>query len=191
MRHRHPWLVVLLSSVISLAAARSAEADFITSLSVNVSPTGGIFQYDYTLMNSTQSTVSAYVFALAVDPAANLQSIGTPIGWDSTYNVGDTSITWSAPSDQLALEPGFSAFFAFTSVDPPLTRNYDVTGFDPDQFQFYDNPGTTWAPGISSVPEPSALILLGIGSLALIVHYLSWNSNRWCRRGRCHRGIRV
>jgi hypothetical protein len=178
MRYRQTKLVLLISSVIAVAAIPNVHADFITSLSVNVSAKRGAHEYDYTLSNSIQSTVSAYVLALSVDVGADLQSIVIPTGWDVSYNVGGTSITWSAPSDPLAIAPGFSAAFGFTSAEPPLTGNYDVTGFDPDQFQFYDNPGTTLSPGTSSVPEPSALLLLAVGGLSVIGFYLSRVRNR-------------
>jgi PEP-CTERM motif len=180
MRYRHVERIVLWSALIAVAAAPEAQADFVTSLSGNVTPISGAYEYDYTLTNSSQSTVSAYVFALSVDAGADLQSIVIPTGWDVTYNVGDASIIWSAPSDLLAVAPGLSAAYGFISAEPPLTGNYDVTGFDPDQFQFYDNPGTTFVPGISSVPEPSTLVLLGFGGLAVIGY--SW----FRARSRCH-----
>jgi hypothetical protein len=178
--NRRSLSLVLVVFMLTPVFPAETRAGFITSLSTNVTPIGGAYQYEYTLMNSTQSTISAYVFALAVAPEADLQLIVTPAGWDATYNAGDTSITWSAPSDELAVTPGSSTLFGFTSVEPPTTGDYQVTGFDPDNFQFYSNPGTTSVPGISSVPEPSALILLGISSLALIGYYRFWNENR-CR----------
>ena len=136
------------------------RADLITSLSVSVTSTGGGLEaYDYTLANLTQSTVSVYAFALSVDGGADLQSISSPTGWDVTYNAGDTSITWSAPTSDAAIAPGSSAFFSFISAEPPVLGDYQAIGFDPTNFQFYNNPGMTSVPGISSVPEPSAYYL--------------------------------
>jgi len=177
-------LIAFLSSLIAVATAPATRADFITDLSPNVTPQAGVYQYAYTLTNSAQSTVSAYALALAVDSGANLQSVLSPTGWDATYNPGDTSITWSAPSDLLAISPGSSADFSFISAEPPVLGDYQAIGFAPIFFQFYTNPGTTSVPGTSSVPEPSSLILLGIGSVALIGYYRSRNGKR-CRPARC------
>ena len=69
MRYRQAQLVVLLTSLVTIAVAPTAQADFVTSLSVNITQVSGAYEYDYTLTNSTQSTVSAYVFALSVGAA--------------------------------------------------------------------------------------------------------------------------
>jgi hypothetical protein len=98
----------------------------------------------------------------------DLQAVVILMGWDATYSSGDTSITWSSPSDLLAISPGASAVFGFSSANPPAIGNYQATGFDPDLFQFYSNARTTSTPGAASAPEPSSLTLAGLGAMVLL-----------------------
>src|SRR5208283_3048451 len=127
------------------------------TLSESATQNSGLYQYSYTLTNSPQSTISAYIFALAVDKGANLQSLTGPTGWEILYTVGSTSVEWDTAFQPIA--PGGSATFGFTSVEPPASNMYQTTGFDPNSFQFYNNTGTTSTPGAVSVPEPASLTL--------------------------------
>ena len=185
MKRRNLLLAVFVF-MLPMFSPIDTRADLITSLSVDVTPTeGGFDEYAYTLTNSSQSTVSVYAFGLSVNVGANLQSITSPKGWDVTYAEGDSSITWSAPSTDIAiisgsslnsaysvpascLISGSSLEFSLFSAEPPVSGDSQAIGFDPDSFKFYINPGTTLVPGISSVPEPSAIILLGVAALALV-----------------------
>ncbi len=40
-----------------------------------------------------------------------------------------------------------------------MPGDYQSIGFDPALFKFYTNSGATSVPGISSVPEPSSVVL--------------------------------
>jgi hypothetical protein len=149
-----------------------ARADFITSLSTDVTPiSGGLYQYTYNLTDTTQSTIAAFAFAVDVDQTANLGSIMTPAGWDVTYNTGDLVITWSTGFSPI--EPGGSAAFSFESIESPVNALYQATGFDPVFFQFYGNSGTTVSPGVASVPEPTSVVLLASGLTLILTHVLA------------------
>jgi len=144
----------------------SAWAGFVTSLSSSVTETTDhLYQYTYTLTGESQSTISAYSFALAVDDNANLQTITGPSDWSPSYSQGATTITWSTGT---GLAPGNSAIFSFISGEPPVSSSYQLIGFDPTNFQFYTNPGSTSSPGIASIPEPSSLILAAMGTICMI-----------------------
>jgi hypothetical protein len=146
--------------VISLGSPQVARADLITTLSASERPDAGMFQYAYTLTESPQSTIPAYIFVLAVDSAADLQSVTAPPGWEALYVVGSTAVEWDTAFQPIA--PGGSADFSFLSVESPALNMYQVTGFDPIEFQFFLNTGTTISPATAvavSVPEPSGLFL--------------------------------
>jgi hypothetical protein len=163
------WGVI---AACALAAWPQARADLITTLSVDVTHgAGGLEAYAYTLANSIQSTVPVYAFALTVDAGADLQLIAGVAGWDVTYNAGDTLISWSAPSTDIAIAPGSSGVFGFASAEGPGPGDYEAIGFDATSFQFFSNTGSALVPSASSLPEPSGLVLLGIASLAFCGYY--------------------
>lgn len=172
--------LALLALLATVGAPSLARADFITTLSASVTPSGGgTYDYSYNLTNTAQSTIGAYEFALGVDTGANLQSIVAPSGWDETYNPGDTSITWSTFTP---LDPGSSAVFAFASLEPPVSGDYVAIGFDPNSFQFYTNTGTSLVPGVASVPEPASFVLLASGFGLIVTWLLVTRQRRNLRR---------
>ena len=79
--------------------------------------------------------------------------------WGVTYNAGDTSITWSAPSDQAPLRPGLRPPSASPVPSLQCLGIISPSGSTPALFKFYTNSGATSVPGISSVPEPSSVVL--------------------------------
>ena len=157
---------LVLAAIVALFIMKPVRADFIDIVTAQVGQTSdGSYNYLYTLSVAPQSTISAYEFALTVDPTANLRSISFPTGWDMSYNAGDSSITWSTAD--FAVTPGTSNQFDLVSSLPPVTGAYAVTGFDPDNFQFYPDQGTISVPGPAAVPEPDSIALLGIGLVGL------------------------
>lgn len=167
-RGQHSWARrLVITAILLLSSHRALHADFIATVTVNVKPLGsGLDEYDYTVSNSSQSTVDAYAFGLTIDQGADLQSITSPTGWQPDYTLGSTTISWSTGTD--ALTPGNSALFSFDSLESPTSMPYQVTGFDPTMFQFYPSTGSILAPGVASVPEPGSLVLSGIGALGVL-----------------------
>jgi hypothetical protein len=147
--------------IVALALATGpVKAGLLTKVEVTVTDLGGSFGYEYTLTNLAASDVPAIAFRVDVDASANLQSIAGATGWDVSYVVGDSFITWSSSDESVDLLPGDSLLFSFTSVVGPRDVDYSVLGFDGASFDF--NQGKTLGPALSSVPEPSSLWLAAL-----------------------------
>jgi hypothetical protein len=138
-------------------APGSVPSGFIATVSANVKSLGnGLNEYDYTVSNSSQSTIPAYVFAISIDTGANLQSIASPAGWLADYAAGYTTITWSTGTAPLM--PGKSLVFSFDSAESSSSSS-SVTGFDPTTILFY--PSTRTIPGPGTTPTPVPLVVTG------------------------------
>jgi hypothetical protein len=154
--------VIAIHAVLALVNPRPSPAGFVTNLSADAQDLGaGLYSYTYTLTDLPGSTISAYVFALAVDANADLQSLTAPSGWEVLYTPGSSTVEWDTAF--LPLGPGDSANFSFTSALAPGINSYQATGFDPDAFQFYFNNGMTISPSPLSVPEPISWVMFATG----------------------------
>lgn len=147
----------------------AAQADLLTSLTVvQTAEAGGLFRYAYTLTVDQSSDVSAGVFALEIPSEADLSSISGPTGWDIDYIPGLTAATWISSAPTFDLSPGSSALFGFLSPLDVNQREYLVAGFgDTDIFT---STGQIAGPGVTVVPEPSTLSLMGFGITGLICY---------------------
>lgn len=169
-------LAAALLPLATLLAPTPASADFLIGLSSVVTPeAGGLFRYEYTLSNLDASDTPAIAFRLDVAPAADLQSIGGPDGWDVFYTPGDSFVTWESSDADFDLMPGGVASFSLSSALGPSPTPYAALGFDGGAFA--TRPGQTVGPGVSAIPEPPAIALGAIG-LATILGF--------ARRGRRH-----
>ena len=165
-----PWpfqsRICMVSLFIFTAATNFTSVclgDFITTLNVTTSTqTSGQTLYHYTLSNSATSTLPAVEFTLSIDPTAALQSITGPSGWSITYNSGDSVVDWASLDAMTDLQPGLDAVFSFDSMLPPLSQNYLILGISDNPIDIETNTGMILGPGISSVPEASSLVLLGV-----------------------------
>jgi hypothetical protein len=164
------------------AGEQVARGDFLVTLSDDVSRTaGGQYLYQYTLTNEDASDLNAFSFILNVSTGAALDPITGPPGWEITYALGDSVISWDSLSSLTDLTPGASALFTFVSPLGPGPQDYAVLGSDAAGISFGSVQATTLGP--SAVPEPSTLLLCSIGLLGLL-GYVGWPRHPLRRRPR-------
>lgn len=155
----------LVASIFSYAELSSAvpSADFLYS---ETDLGGGLWQYNYTLFNTSDPVLDAGldVFDVTIDfsPGATFTLLSLPAGWSEIDGAGFTetfSLNPGEPPAGTDIAPGtslngFSFQFDYQAGDLPfLAFLTNQDGPDPIPFN-----GTT-----SSVPEPGTLILLGSG----------------------------
>ena len=158
------WLVTSVSS--------SAASDIIVTADVE-QQNGGMYLYDYTLINPAQSNLLAINLSISAASDASLQSFTEPSGWVVSYTPGDTVVSWSISDVQYSISSGNMADFTFLSLRPPALGQYSALGFDPDTFAIGFSSGDIASPVVASVPEPSSIKLIGFSALLLIAVILT------------------
>ena len=172
---KHLLLAIAVS--IELLAAPAFAANLDASAVLSAKADGTQFDYSITLTNSSSSTASIGTFWFSWTPGQDYMSVDptnitTPAGWVETVTHGGTTdgyaIQFKAAPGTSLLAPGSSLLgFGFTSTETPT----DLAGPSP----FYSHPseltsfvyaGTPFTlpsdqfvTSISSVPEPSSLVL--------------------------------
>ncbi len=168
MRYRHGLASVAIT-VLMLGIVPPVRGGLLTSLTVDVAPQpGGLTRYEYTLTNEATSDLSVFQFSLDVALNADLQLLSGPTGWDIIYNPGDSQVIWSSPDSSTDLLPGNGALFDISSAQGPSLHSYLIAGINEAIPDIETNSGWIAGPGVSSVPEPSALMLGSIGVLGLL-----------------------
>ena len=137
---------------------------------------GSLFRYEYTLTNQPTSDLPAVSFALSVAASANLQSLSGPTGWDVAYSTGETTVTWISTDPSFDLQPSTSGVFSFVSPLDSTLQEYLITGFSDQPLRIETNGDQIRSPGANVIPEPSSLMLLGIGLLGLFGY--AWRRRR-------------
>jgi hypothetical protein len=161
-------LIILLAA--GLAPARGG---LVASVSVVVTPeAGGISLYDYTVAVGAASTSAVSEFDLNLTSesfsgintplGAPLSSITMPTGFINLYTLGDPTISFYSTDPSTDIAPGTSALFSFLSTSSPVAMQ-------PYRLSTLDGSGSPPVLGSvlgpTLVPEPSALLLLGLGAL--------------------------
>jgi hypothetical protein len=130
---------------------------------------GGRFQYHYTLFNDSDPIVDAGfdIFDVTVESAANTFSdVLSPTGWDG-FGGFDFAVFFAPLGLELA--PGASLGGFSFEADAQIGAIQFIASFtnpaDPGNPFTYQ--AVTSAASSSSVPEPSTLLLLGVGAAAL------------------------
>jgi hypothetical protein len=140
-------------------------------------PTSGLFTYEYTLENLGPDGI--YEFLLVALGPVEFRSIQSPVGWFSIpggtcgechVGIFDTVLEWVSsgrPSTDIAFGTSLSGF-AFQTSAPPGTIIRRTSGEEPVLGGRKDVLiGSTLGP--VSVPEPSAILIIAIGSVLILV----------------------
>lgn len=142
-------------------------ADLLISLNVSETAMGdGSIRYSYTLINQPDSDLPVVNFALGIPVEAELQSITDPMGWGNAYQAQDLAVLWEARDISFAIQPGSNITFSFVSPLGPNLRDYSIAGYDGDS-RFEQINGKISGPSVVLIPEPSSMIPLGTGLIAL------------------------
>ena len=148
----------------------TARGEFLTTLTVDVSTTAGdLFLYNYQLANQTKSDLPAVAFSLDLGAGADLTSIDGPRGWTHSYVKGDTVISWESTDIAFDLAPGGRVGFSFTSPLNAGTHDYLIVGLNDVSGDVASNFSQIASPGPMAAPEPSGLLMMGLGGLVILV----------------------
>ena len=189
-------ILVLLITPVYVMAIPSAEF-----LYTETDLGGGWWQYDYTLYNTTSladGSYNIYDVGLYFDDFYDFEGISLPSGWDGTpapwTDLSNTdfinaySLNLGVPPFGTDIQPDSSlSGFSFKimhqagdiTFDVLLTLPTDAPDCaDTDSCNPYQSGGTTR--GISPVPEPGTLLLVGVGlTLILLLVMIGRLRFRW------------
>ncbi|HBI23213.1 MAG TPA: hypothetical protein DDX84_03160 [Nitrospiraceae bacterium] len=189
-------ILVLLITPVYVMAIPSAEF-----LYTETDLGGGWWQYDYTLYNTTSLADGSYnIFdvGLYFDDFYDFEGISLPSGWDGTpapwTDLSNTdfinaySLNLGVPPFGTDIQPDSSlSGFSFKimhqagdiTFDVLLTLPTDAPDCaDTDSCNPYQSGGTTR--GISPVPEPGTILLVGVGlTLILLLTMIGRLRFRW------------
>jgi len=165
---------ILASSIIS-SYAQSAVATI-----SEVTGSGGNFDYTITLQNTGTLNLNSFWYGWTISGnnlPSNPSSAGNSLGWANVLDFN--SIQWQNTTGASALAPGQSATFTFVSTStlsaittPPSGASVAYTS---DLVQF--NQGiagqstAVFSPTVASVPEPSSLSILAMGSAIVAISF--------------------
>ena len=176
---RHAILMCGLTLLL-MSGVTSARAGLVASVSEVTTPdAGGMSLYTYTVAVDPTSTLAVSEFDLNLTSGstsgintpvgAPLSSITMPNGFINLYTLGDPTISFFSTSASTDIAPATSEMFSFISTsNPTMLQPFQLTSFD-------GSGGTVMGSvlGPTSVPEPSSLVLSGLGVMGL----MGWLAN--------------
>jgi hypothetical protein len=167
--------LLLFGLVLSYTGAAQAipSADFrYTETSLG----SGVWHYDYTLYNSSDPITDAgfdiYDVFLSLDPARILTASALPAGWDSFGGTGGFFEAFSlAPPVGADIAPGASlSDFSFDMDYRAGKLPFEVLFVNPGDLGNPMSLSGTTSPETTPVPEPSTIILLGLGMGVILLN---------------------
>ncbi len=177
---------LILSILLAIGTTQTLQAQTLSASGLlSGSGSGGTFNYTLTLNNSAGSTANIETFWFSWVPgqdfmAVSPTNVATPAGWTDNITHGDGTdgyaiqfVTSTAP-----LAPGGSLTFTFTSGSSPAIMAGDSPFYPTTpigtSFVYSGGPfvGASDQFVVTTVPEPSSLVLLAGGLLGLLV--LNW-----------------
>ncbi len=151
-----------LGALFSAGAARAQ-----VTIVPTVTPNGALFNYSYSVTNSTANDVLIVNLNNLPMVSGALTDLAAPMGFQTTFDPGNSNSSFGIASFLGDFTPGSTTTgFSFSSAFGPGTVGFDTL----------DNNGTplsgttqgpSLGPGVAPVPEPSTLISLGAGVLLL------------------------
>jgi hypothetical protein len=179
------FLCIVMATAVMVTPASAGFIQASSTISSALDPNGVDFDYTITLTNSSASTDPVGTFWYSWVPGKDFMlndpiSEVTPAGWMVQVTHGGTTdgyaIQWVASSGA-TIAPGASLTFGFTSAETPA----ELAGNSPFYPTFPEETATLYnglpltgdsekivVSAVSSVPEPSSLILSLVGGLALV-----------------------
>jgi len=151
-----------LGALFSAGAARAQ-----VTIVPTVTPNGALFNYSYSVTNSTANDVIVVNLNNLPMVSGALTNLTAPMGFQTTFDpgVGIASFLPALGSTQDFMPGSITSGFSFSSAFGPGT-----VGFGAEDITGGMLTGTTLAPAVPAapaVPEPSTLISLGAGVLLL------------------------
>lgn len=151
----------MLSLVIPLALAASANASLIFIPNVSFDGGTNLYTYDY----SMQNTEAADILSLQINVTGNVASISSPANWSvlEFFPITGTDIQWTPVDVETGgLHPNQTlSGFRIVSAGIPGDASFEAIDADINIFS-----GNTTGP-VNPVPEPAGFLLAGCGLLSL------------------------
>lgn len=169
-------------AAVSITSCLSSHAQGAVATISGVAVSGG---YDYTILLQNTGTASLnsfwYGWTIGVFNLPSIPSGATNLlGWGNS--VAGHSIEW-VNSTGTALAPGQTGTFMFFSTDAPAAITASPAGQSVAYLHGIDftenTPGSStpvFSPTLVAAPEPSAIALLGLGSLGMLA--TGWRKRR-------------
>ena len=161
-RNLHASTLLLLTCA-AIHLESSAHAQVAVPSIVNFDAGTGLFNYSYSVTNNGPAFDVA-ILNVPVAHNSNLLSLLAPTGFGISFDPGVDIVSFfedSDPGTTQTFSPGSTnGLFRFSTTFAPGTVTFDALDAGGNTYT-----GTTQAP-TTAVPEPSAILLAGLGVLA-------------------------
>lgn len=153
------------AAIALITAAGGAQAQL--AVDANVTASGGLFHYNYTITNNN-ALDDLFDVAIHVNPTSNaVFNISTPTGFKSAFDPGLGLVDFVEDTNVFASSTPISGF-SFDSAYGPASGAFDGNFLSVGNGQIYTVTGTTLTP-TSPVPEPgSATFLISAGIATML-----------------------